>query len=138
MSDLSPLCAEQRTLPLPCALVLYISLNDGPETLTCAKARCAIVVRFGHAVVRVMQQRAGEVRIGATMDGSTGGDSGAEQVRADGDASGGAGGFGEHALDPSVAHGSAVVGREPQGRGRLIYSGQKWPILFEIAIQRRM
>src|ERR1700730_6122961 len=86
MSDLSPLYAEQRTLPLPCALVLYISLNDGPETLTCAKARCAIVVRFGHAVVRVMQQRAGEVRIGATMDGSTGGDSGAEQVRADGDA----------------------------------------------------
>ena len=67
-------------------------------------------MRFSNVSVRVMQQRAGEVRIGAAMDGSTGGDSGAEQVRADGDAYGGAGGFGEHALDPGVAHGRTIVG----------------------------
>jgi hypothetical protein len=51
-------------------------------------------MRFGNVRVRVMQQRAGEVRIGAAMDGSTGSDSGAEQVRANGDAYSGARGLG--------------------------------------------
>ena len=95
-------------------------------------------MRFRDPVVGVMQQRAGEVRIGAAMDGSTGGDSGAEQVRANGDAYGGARGLGDDALDPGVAHRSTVVRREPQGRGRLICSRQKWPVLFEIAIQGRL
>jgi hypothetical protein len=36
-------------------------------------------------------------------------------VRADGDADGGACGFGDDALDPRIAHGRAVIGRQPQG-----------------------
>src|SRR5450432_2044632 len=34
MSDLSPLCAAQRTLTGPCVLVFYVSLNDASQALT--------------------------------------------------------------------------------------------------------
>ena len=61
-------------------------------------------MRFGNVRVGVMQQRAGEVRIGAAMDGSARSDSCAEQVRADGDTYGRAGGLGEHTLDPAIEH----------------------------------
>jgi len=38
MSDLSLLCAAQRTLTGPSALVLYVSLNDASQALTRADA----------------------------------------------------------------------------------------------------
>src|SRR6266404_3264170 len=38
MSDLSPLCAAQRTLTGPCSLVLYVSLNDASQAVTRADA----------------------------------------------------------------------------------------------------
>ena len=66
-------------------------------------------MRFRDPVVGVMQQRAGEVRIGAAMDGRAGSDCGSEQVRADGDADGGACGFGDDALYSGVAHGRTIV-----------------------------
>ena len=70
-------------------------------------------MRFGNVSVRVMQQRAGEVRIGAAMDGSARSDGGAEQVRADGDADGGSGGFGDSARNAVIGHRISVVEREP-------------------------
>ena len=58
---------------------------------------------LGHAVVRVMKQSACEMRIFAAMDGSARSDGAAEQVRADRDADGGSGGFGDGARDAVIA-----------------------------------
>ena len=52
----------------------------------------------------MVQQCAGEVRIGAAMDGSTLGDSGAEQVRADGKAQRGPSAFRHGSFHRAVAH----------------------------------
>ena len=70
-------------------------------------------MRFGDVGVSVMQERACEMRRGATMDGSAACDSGSEQMRADGDPDGGPCGFGNSARDAVVAHRSSVVGRKP-------------------------
>src|ERR1700676_2934178 len=37
-SDLSPLCAQKRTLTGPCALILYVPLNDLVVTLSRTQA----------------------------------------------------------------------------------------------------
>ena len=66
-------------------------------------------MRLGDTVVSVMQQRTCKMPIISAMDGSAGSDSGSEQVRADGDADGGACGFGDDALYSGVAHGSTIV-----------------------------
>src|SRR5207302_4756836 len=99
------------------ALVLYVSLNDLLKSVGRAQVRCAIVMRFRHTVVSVMQQRTCEMRLRAAMNGSGASDSSSEQMRADRDADGGPCGFGDNARDGAVGHRISVVGRKPQGRG---------------------
>src|SRR5262245_39640762 len=94
---------------------LLVSPNDLPETLAGAQTCCSVVVLVSDARVRVVQKRAGEIRVLAAANSGGRGTGGAKQMRAYRHTHGREGAHSDYICHLFVGYRCAVVCGEPEG-----------------------